>query len=142
LDAAFRGQPWEALFHKVSSIGVAPPGVGPNPIRNSLWIGVNGGDDGYFLVNKLGRVVQQLSALTGQPISQERTPSVAPTFRPAWSRWSPLPVLLATGYFLYIAISKQNVIADVFVAGGVLLLTTFLVRLCKSRFGHDLEDKR
>jgi hypothetical protein len=120
-----RSEPWQTSLDDVSSIGIVPPRIGPNPVRDSLWVGVDGENDGYFGVNKLKRTVQRLSDVTG---TNERTPMVVPSFQPAWTRWAPQVVLSATLPFLVIAVLTQDVFADVLAAFGVIFFVTYLVR--------------
>jgi hypothetical protein len=63
------------------------------PRGDSLWIGVDGENDGYFGVQRLKRTVLRLSDVTG---TNERTPVVVPSFQTAWTRSTPQLILIGT----------------------------------------------
>jgi hypothetical protein len=128
LDAALRGQLWEVRLADISSIGEVPPGSGPNNLRSSLWIEINGSDNEYFVVNGLQEVIRRLTESTGRPLADRTARPLAPTFRPPWARWTPIGVLLATSFFLILALSGDDPLAYGFVALGALLLVIYLVR--------------
>ena len=127
IEQALRGKWWSIDLDSVTSLGVAAPGVGPVAVRSTLWISGDNGSDDYFVAGHAEEVAARLGG-------EASAPGLAPAFRQTgWTRRRPLVIAVSTVYFLFLALNRSNVIADLFVAVGALYLGIWLLQAMRRR---------